>query len=466
MKRGNFTFKTGKPPVNMIFCFIMHSKNNLWLLQLFIVCMLLNPKLSYSVPSYARQTGMPCSSCHTVFPQLTTFGREFKLNGYTLTGTTTIEATNEKEHSLLKILAMSPLSAMFQTSLTHVNSKIPDSQNDNVEFPQQFSLFYSGLITPHIGTFIQVTYSGQSGTIGMDNTDIRYSNSTTLGTKRLIYGFTLNNNPTVQDVWNSIPAWRFPYATSDIAPVPAASPLIEGGLAQQVAGLGAYAYFNSLLYLECSIYRSAQQGVPAPPGPTANGIIKGVAPYWRLALHHNWNNHYLEAGTTGMLTNLYPAGVSGPTDNFIDIGVDAQYEFSFPVGSFVLHPSFYHEFQQLNSTFDSSRSQNLSNALNSFRISGELYFKKGIGLTLGYFYLDGTRDDLLYQPSPMNGSRNGKPDSDGIIAEVDYLPWHNIRLSLQYVMYDMFNGAATSYDGFGRNASQNNTVYLLAWLNF
>jgi hypothetical protein len=66
----------------------------------------------------------------------------------------------------------------------------------------------------------------------------------------------------------------------------------------------------------------------------------------------------------------------------------------------------------------------------------------------------------------MNGSRNGKPDSDGIIAEVDYLPWHNIRLSLQYVMYDMFNGAVTSYDGFGRNASQNNTVYLLAWLNF
>ncbi len=420
----------------------------------------------YAVPSYARQTGMSCSVCHTVFPQLTTFGREFKLNGYTLTGSTTIESTDDKEHNLLKILANSPLSAMFETSLTHISTRIPDSQNDNVSFPQQFSLFYAGLITPHLGTFIQLTYTGQDGTIGLDNTDIRYSNTTTLGSKRLIYGFTLNNNPTVQDVWNSIPAWRFPYATSDIAPAPFASPLIEGGLAQQVVGLGAYTYFNSLLYLEGSIYRSAQLGVPSPPGPTSSGVIKGVAPYWRLALQHKWDKHYLEVGTTGMVTNLYPLGVSGNTDRYTDIGVDAQYEFAFPTGSFVLHPSFYHEFQNLQASFDSSVSQNKLNTLNSFKISGELYFSKGFGATLGYFYLNGSKDLGLYEKSPVNGSVIGKPDSDGLIAEVDYLPWYNIRLSLQYIWYHRFNGLVSNYDGSGRKAADNNTLYLLLWFNF
>jgi len=34
-----------------------------------------------AVPSFARQTGMACAACHTVFPELTPFGREFKLNG-------------------------------------------------------------------------------------------------------------------------------------------------------------------------------------------------------------------------------------------------------------------------------------------------------------------------------------------------------------------------------------------------
>ena len=40
-----------------------------------------------AIPSFARQTGQPCASCHSAFPQLTPFGRRFKLNGYTLGGT-------------------------------------------------------------------------------------------------------------------------------------------------------------------------------------------------------------------------------------------------------------------------------------------------------------------------------------------------------------------------------------------
>ncbi len=37
-----------------------------------------------AVPSFARQTGMACEACHTVWPELTHFGRVFKANGYTL----------------------------------------------------------------------------------------------------------------------------------------------------------------------------------------------------------------------------------------------------------------------------------------------------------------------------------------------------------------------------------------------
>ena len=37
------------------------------------------------------------------------------------------------------------------------------------------------------------------------------------------------------------------------------------------------------------------------------------------------------------------------------------------------------------------------------------------------------------------------------------------QLALQYAFYFKFNGAQSNYDGFGRNAWDNNTLYLLAW---
>src|ERR1700757_120336 len=36
-----------------------------------------------ALPSFARQTGQPCGTCHTDFPALTPYGRRFKLLGYT-----------------------------------------------------------------------------------------------------------------------------------------------------------------------------------------------------------------------------------------------------------------------------------------------------------------------------------------------------------------------------------------------
>ena len=39
-----------------------------------------------ALPSFARQTGQPCGTCHTDFPALTPFGRRFKLLGYTAGG--------------------------------------------------------------------------------------------------------------------------------------------------------------------------------------------------------------------------------------------------------------------------------------------------------------------------------------------------------------------------------------------
>ena len=52
-----------------------------------LVAMTAMPHGAQAIPSFAAQTGMPCSACHIGFPQLTPFGRAFKMDGYVQGGT-------------------------------------------------------------------------------------------------------------------------------------------------------------------------------------------------------------------------------------------------------------------------------------------------------------------------------------------------------------------------------------------
>jgi hypothetical protein len=236
--------------------------------------------------------------------------------------------------------------------------------------------------------------------------------------------------------------------------------MVEGMLSQQVAGLGTYGLFNNLIYYEISVYRAAPQGAINPPDSTSVNTISGVAPYWRIALQHQFANHYIMIGTYGMAASLFPEHANGTTDKYTDIGIDLQYEYALARANISVHSSLIRETRTLDATKASGGADLSSSKLNSFKLDGSIYFKKGIGLTLGYFNIAGDKDQTLY------GTFNGKPDSNGTMFEVSFLPWLNTRFSIQYVMYNKFNGQANNYDGLNRNGSQNNTLYCLAWISF
>lgn len=417
------------------------------------------------VPSFARQTGLACSACHYQFLTLTPFGRKFKLNGYTLTNLNVITEKDSTNGGRLGLTPLNLLSAMATSSLTQTKDRVPGTQNGVTELPQELSAFLAGRITPNIGLFSQFTYAGPDGSFGIDNIDIRYADKGHLGgSTELVYGLTLNNNPTVQDLWNSTPGWGFPFIGSEVAPSPAASPLIDGGLSQNVLGLGSYALFGNLLYAEFSVYRTALQGVAAPDAST--GAIKGVAPYWRLALQKESEHHSFMVGTFGMRTSQYPADLTGPRDRYTDIGVDAQVESKVGSGDIVVRGNWIHEQEKLDATFASGGSANRKNTLKSLHLNASYYPRQWLGVTGGVFDTRGSADGGLYAPSPVEGSANGKPDSDGFIGEVDLNPWENTRVGLQYTAYSKFNGRKSNYDGAGRDASGNNTLFAFVWLAF
>jgi iron:rusticyanin reductase len=113
---------------------------------------------SWGVPSFARQTGMACAACHTVFPELTPFWREFKLNGYVLGNIKQITGIDTSSRQTLAINSLPPLSMNVEISYAHTGQPLPDSaikgalaKDGDLLFPEQVSFFYAGKIADGLG---------------------------------------------------------------------------------------------------------------------------------------------------------------------------------------------------------------------------------------------------------------------------------------------------------------------------
>jgi hypothetical protein len=423
----------------------------------------LSPRRAVSLPLYARQTGQPCATCHTAIWELTPFGRRFKLGGYTLGGGD---------------WAGPPFAVTLQPSYTHTQVGQPGGAaphfgaNNNIDV-QAVSLFTGGRITDNLGAFVQGTYDSVTRRFGWDQTDIRYANSVNVEGHDLLWGLTLNNNPTVQDVWNTLPAWRFPYIFSELMPRPAATPFINGVYAENTVGFGGYSLFDDLLYVELSGYRPLSTNTQLALGVDTTGFnpINAIAPYWRVAVEPNFGNHSLEFGTVGLKANIFPMGMSSAgTDSFTDIGFDAQYQYLGDPHTVTFRAAWIHENHGTGASQVLGLADNSHNTLRALNASLSYIYDHTWSFTAGRFSVGGTADAALY------GTFTGSPNSAGWITEIAYLPfmrggpsfwpWLNARIGLQYTLFNKFDGATTNFNGMSRNAHNNNTIFAYAWIMF
>lgn len=435
---------------------------------------------SVALPSFARQTGLECVACHVSWPELTPVGRQFKLGGYTL-----IKEAPADERPLVSLERdgpppLLPLAAFAQASVTRT-AKTDTPGADASSFPaqdrlalQQLSLFLAGRMADHVGAFAQWSYDGVAHHSAVDNVDIRVADHYEGKGLDVVWGLSLNNSPTMSDIYNSTPVWGFPFVSSSVAATPSASTIIEEGLAQQVAGLSAYSMWNRTVYAELGGYRTADgvfSVLRAGTDRSTAAALRGTAPYGRLALQHEWDGGSQSAmvGAFGLRATKYPDPLNpnGATDTFSDLGIDAQYQYITSAHRISGQLNYIHETQDLGGTFGLGNSANPHNKLNSFSSKVTYYYDVKYGVSLGYHHISGDADTALYPSGvAVAGSASGRPDSSALILELDWLPWRDRRFTLQYTAYQKFNGGTTNYDGLGRNAKDNNTLYLVAWFPF
>ena len=416
---------------------------------------------AFAIPPYARQTGLQCSACHTIYPQLTEFGRQFKLNGYTQGNDTQLYER---------------IGAWVQGSLTHTAKAQPGGaapgygDNDNFALDQA-SLFFGGKVAGKVGAFVQGTYDGIGKEFVWDNVDIRYANSATSDGDPITYGVSINNNPGVQDLWNSTPVWGFPFDGSGLAPGPSAATLIDGGLGQVAVGATVYALWNNSFYGEAGLYRILSRDVIGALAGSSDGVpaSSGVAPYWRFAWQKAAGMDDFEVGTFGMHAALFPDGdQSGGADSYTDIGVDAQYQHTAGNSNLTARASFVQESQLLNASLVLGGADQLHNKLKTLKADLTWTLDQTWGLTGGVDHIWGNPDAAFY------GTPNGSPNSTSFILEGDWLPlnktplsaypWFDPKLSVQYVHYAKLDGSSSNVDGSGRSASDDDTLFMLLTL--
>src|SRR5580700_11576801 len=323
-----------------------------------------------AVPPFARQTGLACEACHTVPPELTAFGRRFKLSGYTLTTRPPlVNDIDDHKKDTLWLTDMPGIAILAQMGYDHYDRAPPDTgqpypahaQSDTLQFPDQFSLVYAGAVSDRVGGWLQLTYNGQSGSVGVDNIDIRYSDHT--ADNKWVWGITANNYVTFQDVWNGIGSYALPNFNTvtlwsgGVAGAGTSGPIINALGPGVAAGVGAYVFYDDSLYFEFSEYHSAVAGGNSPVVDSVSlaangGAIDRFAPYARIAYERDWGYHSAEIGGSALYVNWIPsvgyisaqqqaaAALAGNTytpgqtfnpgaiNRYTDLSVDWQYQYN------------------------------------------------------------------------------------------------------------------------------------------
>ena len=485
-----------------------HPDQNPWRAGLMRVVLasvtLLGSSLSANaLPLFARQTGQNCIACHAggQFPELTPYGRMFKLTGYTIGQRTTP----------LSAMVLATNSRVANTSKSDQPSQ--DFQKDGETILATASLFLGGKIADNVGAFAQIThdpYAVQSsdgsfhGHTQADNIDLRYADHFIDAHRDLVVGVSVNNNPSLSDPWNTSAAWM-QYVP---VPSPTSSRFIDGAApypsyaaGSNIAGATVYGFWNRTWYAEVGAYGTSRGPFSVlHAGISSDAVTKlaGLNPYWRLAWNHEWGPHSLMIGTAGMTARIYDNPLDTSDNSTLhhtrDLMFDTQYQYLLDPHSITaqfVYERSKHRYPDaianqpvlfvdaLGNALPNTNSQDTTNLL---RAKLTYVFQARYGGSVSLFRLSGSTntanqtsglspDTLTVASDPtaqapsqrVGGSLNGNPATSGGTVEAFWMPWQYVRIGAQYSAYSRYNGAATNYDGFGRNARDNNSLFLYLW---
>src|SRR5206468_13083079 len=158
------------------------------------------------------------------------------------------------------------------------------------------------------------------------------------------------------------------------------------GLAEDVAGLGAYAMWDQHLYLAGSIYRSGHIGTPQPStGQDFSFNIRGIAPYWRAAWQENGVKNSFEIGAYGIHVKSTPGAITGLEDSYTDTAADFQFDRTLGKDVFSLRGTYVRENSALSASLVAGAADRIRHHLDAFNANAEYHFGNRYSTAFGWF---------------------------------------------------------------------------------
>ena len=461
-----------------------------WWLASAVLAASLASTAAQAIPLFARQVQQNCVACHVggQYPELTPYGRYFKLTGYT-----------QGVGQVTKDGVALPVAFSLQLGMNRMRNNTADGNPAapagteidarNGRFsPDQGSIYFGGRISDNVGLFGQYTYAwdkgnNHSGTFGADNIDLRYADHLVSPTRDLIWGVSLNNNPGLTDVFNSTPAWSYPfqYSASGSATAPPVQTAIEGAYGGGTArGVNAYFALDRTYYAEFGIYQKNSNATKLltytsdseAPGHNGTVPLVGANPYARLAYTREFGPGNLMVGAFGLRSKIGDGSGNGLATTYTDRGVDAQYQYiSDP---HVISTQLRYISEKVSDPANLAFS-NPSASLRSFYAKAMYVFRAKYGAGLAYWSESGDSDASfanagnsanLFSCADAPACTNGSPNTKVWIPGIFWQPLQNVRLTLYQTYFTQFLGARHNYDGYGRKASDNNSTYLYLWMDW
>lgn len=404
-----------------------------------LVCAASVPKESLAVPSFAKQTGRPCSGCHTIWPRLNTTGREFKLLGYT-------EVADDYpriDQDNLDLLRFGPPLAVSIISFPYQNTTGPNrsivGSGGQTRLPDEFALYFAGRLTSNIGVFstphwlrssgaftlelvkmAAATRAGESNIIGivagkMDvagadpyNT-IRYTAFHTINSPAILsktrasgdfFSFSDNANQGVvvngkffQTLYLALGGFRGDSGSAQVESDPIdvfGRAVFEYPLGEAIASIGGFVYDGKERY----DHSFTQTSAPAGGGPVFTESIS-LNQYATKIRRTGFDLQYQLESDPHLIEVIgtYMAGRDTNVDQFTGAAASGTGT------SEIKFTGYYAE--------------------------ASYFYQRMYGITLGYDHLKSDQDDTLNKKGPT--------------LNVTYSPWLNTKFGLEFSEFDIID---------------------------
>ncbi len=389
------------------------------------------PSKANALPSFARQTGFSCSTCHTIPPRLNRYGMLFKMRGYTEgQALSTLPAGDD-----YTITKFNPVSVRV---VSYPYSKRKGRETELI-LPDEFMVAFAGRITENVGAVLEPIYEAEEGEWDMEYARIAVVKDFDGLLIGVMGGWT---SPTGTDPFISLDYHGRRLTRQRATPHDA---LNNSGLRDVFdfnnRGGSLYAYYANTLYLNLGAYTGTSRLENEDAGIEKKIVNKkGDDPidlYGRIALTPPTGMADINIGAflySGKDELQKPDGnpltienttytASRATRMGIDLGIQKYLPNGLIAEVLALYMSGEDEL-----TTSGGTAQKVSHQ--GFNLSGTLYWKNKLGLSLVYGQYRYREDNPLTEEKEENTVRSD------LTFHLSYMFRPNVRLGAEYTKTD------------------------------